>query len=44
MFSRRVDWSGCARLLREKRVQGRPHGYKERQGRTARGKRVPAVE
>jgi hypothetical protein len=34
------------RLLREKRVQGRPHRRKERRGgsRTARGKRVPGVE
>jgi IS5 family transposase len=34
------------RLLRKKRVQGRPHRRKERRGgsRTARGKRVPGVE
>ena len=28
LFSRRVDWSGCARLLREIRVLGRPHRRK----------------
>jgi hypothetical protein len=27
-FLNKVDWSGCARLLREKRVQGRPHRRK----------------
>ncbi|MFJ5750268.1 hypothetical protein ACIP97_17085 [Peribacillus frigoritolerans] len=34
------------RLLREKRVQGRPHRREERRGgsRTARGKRVPGME
>ncbi|ASS96851.1 hypothetical protein BS1321_24865 [Peribacillus simplex NBRC 15720 = DSM 1321] len=31
------------RLLREKRVQGRPHRRKERRGRNARGMRVPYV-
>ncbi|MDQ7863078.1 hypothetical protein RCO48_24720 [Peribacillus frigoritolerans] len=34
---------GVSRLLREKRVQGRPRRRKERRGRTARGKRVPYV-
>jgi len=35
----------CTRLLREKRVQGRPRRRKGRRGgsRTARGKRVPYV-
>jgi hypothetical protein len=38
--------TGGTRLLREKRVQGRPHRRKERRGgsRTARGKRVPVEE
>ncbi|MEY8756002.1 hypothetical protein AB9M93_16190 [Peribacillus frigoritolerans] len=27
-FKTQVDWSGCARLLREKRVQGDPTGVK----------------
>ncbi|MGV2447661.1 UNVERIFIED_CONTAM: hypothetical protein FO527_26900 [Bacillus sp. ATCC 13368] len=26
----KVDWSGCSRLLREKRVQGRPRRCKPR--------------
>jgi hypothetical protein len=42
-FKAKLIGTEGARLLREKRVQGRPHMRKHR-GRTSRGKRVPEVE
>ncbi|MGE7593682.1 hypothetical protein ACQKM1_09225 [Peribacillus frigoritolerans] len=42
-FKARLIGTEGTRLLREKRVQGRPHRSKRR-GRTARGKRVSRVE
>ncbi|MFE4812607.1 hypothetical protein ACFQ9Y_15835 [Peribacillus simplex] len=46
-FKAKLIGTEGTRLLREKRVQGRPHRRKDAEeatGRTARGKRVPGVE
>ncbi|PAL11241.1 hypothetical protein B8W99_17940 [Peribacillus simplex] len=43
LLKHKVDWSGCTRLLREKRGMGDPAGAPRRLP-PARGKRVPGVE